>query len=153
MVFNGSGEVLCNLCLTSWQPFLTQVNNVNWVQDMDTKTATARFGYVVTFSHTINTDRIISCHARLTHKVKNYHHTVYENYQNLHILLIICFFVFLYRLLDSLVVECRLWVREFPGSIPSQGPRHTKDVIKMVPVVPLFSAQHWKGKYWLFLKN
>ena len=35
----------------------------------------------------------------------------------------------------------------------SQGPRHTKDVIKMVPVVPLFSTQHWKGKYWLFLKN
>jgi len=28
---------------------------------------------------------------------------------------------------------------ELPGSIPSQGPRHTKDVIKMVPVVPLFS--------------
>jgi len=23
----------------------------------------------------------------------------------------------------------------------------------MVPVVPLFSTQHWKGKYWLFLKN
>ena len=27
------------------------------------------------------------------------------------------------------------------GSIPSQGPRHTKDV-KNVPVVPLFSTQH-----------
>ena len=27
-----------------------------------------------------------------------------------------------------------------------QGPRHTKDVIKMVPVVPLFDTQHWKGK-------
>ena len=35
---------------------------------------------------------------------------------------------------------------EVPGSIPSQGPRHTKDVIKMVPVVPLFSTQHSKGK-------
>ena len=35
-------------------------------------------------------------------------------------------------LLDSLVVECWLRVREVPGSIPSQGPRHTKDVIKMV---------------------
>jgi len=23
----------------------------------------------------------------------------------------------------------------------------------MVTVVPLFSTQHWKGKYWLFLKN
>ena len=57
------------------------------------------------------------------------------------------------RLLDSLVVECLLRVRDVPGSIPSQGPRHTKDVIKMVPVVPLFSTQHWKGKYWLFLKN
>jgi len=33
-----------------------------------------------------------------------------------------------------------------PGSIPSQGPRHTKDVLKMVPVVPLFSNEHSKGK-------
>ena len=33
-----------------------------------------------------------------------------------------------------------------PGSIPSQGPHHTKDVIKMVPVVPLFSIEHSKGK-------
>jgi len=23
----------------------------------------------------------------------------------------------------------------------------------MVPVVPMFSAQHCKGKFWLFLKN
>ena len=36
-------------------------------------------------------------------------------------------------LLDSLVVECWYRVREVPGSIPSQGPRHTKDIIKMVP--------------------
>ena len=43
-----------------------------------------------------------------------------------------------YRLLDSLVVECLHRVREVPGSIPSQGPRHTKDVIKMV--------EHSKGK-------
>ena len=35
---------------------------------------------------------------------------------------------------------------EFSGSIPSQGPRHTKDVIKMIPVVPLFSTEHSKGK-------
>ena len=28
-----------------------------------------------------------------------------------------------------------------PGSIPGQGPRHTKGVIKMVPVVPLFGTQ------------
>ena len=48
----------------------------------------------------------------------------------------------LHRLIDSLVVECWLRVREVPGSIPSQGPRHTKDVIKMVPVVPLFGTQH-----------
>ena len=40
-------------------------------------------------------------------------------------------------------------VLEVPGSIPSQGPRHTKVVIKMVPVVPLFSTEHSKGKYWL----
>ena len=36
-------------------------------------------------------------------------------------------------------------VREVPGSIPSQGPRHTKDVIKMVPVVPLFGTHIKKG--------
>ena len=47
-----------------------------------------------------------------------------------------------YRLLDSLVVECWHRVREVPGSIPCQGPRHTKDGIKMVPVIPLFSTQH-----------
>ena len=35
-----------------------------------------------------------------------------------------------YRLLDSLVVECWHRVREVPGSIPSQGLRHTKDFIK-----------------------
>ena len=35
---------------------------------------------------------------------------------------------------------------ECPGFNPSQGPRHTKDVIKMVPVVPLFSTEHSKGK-------
>ena len=46
------------------------------------------------------------------------------------------------RLLDSLVVECWHRVRDVPGSIPSQGPRRTKDVIKMVPVVPLFSTEH-----------
>jgi len=40
------------------------------------------------------------------------------------------------------VVECWLRVREVPGSIPSQGLRHTKDVIKMVPAVYLFSTQH-----------
>ena len=34
-----------------------------------------------------------------------------------------------YRLLDSLVVDYWHRVREVPGSIPSQGPRHTKDVI------------------------
>ena len=46
------------------------------------------------------------------------------------------------RLLDSLVVECWLRVQEVPGTIPSQGPRHTKDVIKMVPIVLLFSTEH-----------
>ena len=44
------------------------------------------------------------------------------------------------------MVECWLRVREVPGSIPSQGPRHTKYVIEMVPVVPLFSTEHSKGK-------
>ena len=64
-----------------------------------------------------------------------------------------CLIAIEYRLLDSLVVECWLLVREVAGSIPSQGPRLTKDVIKMVPVVPLFITEYSKGKYWLFLKN
>ena len=51
-----------------------------------------------------------------------------------------------YHLLDSLVVDCWHRVWKIPGPMPSQGPRHTKDVIKMVPVVPLFNTQHWKGK-------
>ena len=46
------------------------------------------------------------------------------------------------RLLDSLVVECWLRVREVSGLIHSQELRHTKDAIKMVPVVPLFGTQH-----------
>ena len=37
-------------------------------------------------------------------------------------------------------------MREVPGSIPSQGPRHTKNVITMVLVVPLFITEHSKGK-------
>ena len=50
-----------------------------------------------------------------------------------------------HRLLDSLVVECWLRVWEVSGSIPSQGPRHTKDIIKVVPVVYcLFSTQQRK---------
>ena len=44
-------------------------------------------------------------------------------------------------LLDSLVVECWHRVQEVPGSIPSQGPRHTKDVIKMVPGSSLVLSQ------------
>jgi len=44
------------------------------------------------------------------------------------------------------VVQCWLRMREVLGSIPSQGPRHTKEVIKMVPVVPLFGTEHSKGK-------
>jgi len=39
-------------------------------------------------------------------------------------------------------------VQEVPGSFPSQGPRHTKDVKKSVP---LFSTQHKKGKHQRFL--
>ena len=34
-------------------------------------------------------------------------------------------------------IECWLRVREVPGSIPSQGPRHIKDDIKMVPCLAL----------------
>ena len=51
-----------------------------------------------------------------------------------------------YRLLDGLAVGCWLRVREVPGSIPSQGPRHTKDVIQMVTVVPLFRTEHTKDR-------
>ena len=40
------------------------------------------------------------------------------------------YYYYLNRLLDTLVVKCWLRVREVPGSIPSQGPRHTKDVMK-----------------------
>ena len=50
-----------------------------------------------------------------------------------------CFIVY-HRLIDNLVVEGWHRVREVPGSIPTQGPRHTKDIIKIVPVVPLFST-------------
>ena len=75
------------------------------------------------------------------------------------------------RVLYSLVVQCWLRVLEVLGSIPSQEPpgqqpsgrvlasiargpwfipsqetRHTKDAIKMVPVLPLFSTEHSKGK-------
>jgi len=32
-------------------------------------------------------------------------------------------------------------VPKVPGSIHSQGPHHTKDVIKIVPVVPLFNTK------------
>jgi len=44
--------------------------------------------------------------------------------------------------LDSVVVECWLRVQEVLGLIPIQGLRHTIDVSKMLPVVPLFSTQH-----------
>ena len=49
-----------------------------------------------------------------------------------------------YRLLDSLVVECWLRVREVPSSIPSQGPRHTKEVIKMVKHINKYSVKLFK---------
>ena len=50
---------------------------------------------------------------------------------------------------SSIVVECWLRVGEVPGSIPSQGPRHTKDVIKIV-VVPLFNniKKGNTGSFW-----
>ena len=68
---------------------------------------------------------------------------------NYHIVRVTLYYITNYisnRLLDSLAVECWLRVQEVPGSIPSQGPRHTKDVIKMVPVVPLFSTERSKRK-------
>ena len=45
-------------------------------------------------------------------------------------------------LLDSLVVKCWHGVPEVPGLIPSQGTRHTKDVLNMDPAGALFSTQH-----------
>ena len=60
-----------------------------------------------------------------------------EQYQNV-----------IFTVWNSEHIDFILWlrVRDVPGSIPSQGPRHTKDVIKIVPVVPLFSTEHSKGK-------
>ena len=57
------------------------------------------------------------------------------------------------RPLDSLVVECWHRVREVPGSIPSQGPRHAKDVIKWYQWFPCLALNIQKGNYWLFLKK
>ena len=37
--------------------------------------------------------------------------------------------------------------------VPSQGRRHTKDVITMVPVLLLFITQHWKGREILALSQ
>ena len=45
-----------------------------------------------------------------------------------------------YRLLDSLMVKCWLPVQEVLGLIPSQGPRHTKDVLKMVELSSLYTT-------------
>ena len=39
-------------------------------------------------------------------------------------------------------LECWYRVQEVQGSIPSQGPRYTKDGIIIVPEVHLFSTQH-----------
>ena len=39
-----------------------------------------------------------------------------------------------------------------PGLIPRQGPCHTKDVIKIVPVFLLLSTDHYKGDTGSFLK-
>ena len=55
-----------------------------------------------------------------------------------------------------LFIELPKWLASSaggPGFNPQSRTASYKDVIKMVPVVPLFSTQHWKGKYWLFLKN
>ena len=44
--------------------------------------------------------------------------------------------------LDSLVVECPGIEYGRSQVQSSQGPRHTKDVIKVVPVVTLFDTEH-----------
>ena len=64
------------------------------------------------------------------------------------------------RLFDSnrLMEECWLRVLEVPGSIPSQGPGHTKDVIKIVicyvikivlvgTIVQVHIVVEWKPNY------
>ena len=60
--------------------------------------------------------------------------------------IIMIYFHLLYFMIALIVCQQSkldmLRVGEVRGSIPSQGPRHTKDVIKMVPVVPLFATQH-----------
>ena len=60
-----------------------------------------------------------------------------------------------YRLLDSLVVECWLRVGEVPGSIPNQSrtASYQRRYTNGRSVDRLFSTEHSKGKYWLFLKN
>ena len=56
----------------------------------------------------------------------------------------------IYRLFDSLVVECWLRAREVPGSILSQEPRHTrryKNGTRYVQVVPVLLAVRWDTFY------
>jgi len=52
-------------------------------------------------------------------------------------------FIHLFKIISVALEDGRPELK-VPGSIPSQGPR--QDVIKMVPVVPLFSIEHLKGK-------
>ena len=66
----------------------------------------------------------------------------YEDFQVTFIQRVYLKVMFMHRLLANIVIECWIRVREVPGSIPSQGPRLTKHVIKVVPVVPLFSTEH-----------
>ena len=53
-----------------------------------------------------------------------------------------------YRLLDSLVIECWLRMREVPGSIPSQGPRPVPQIrIDVIGyLTPLFLINRVKSK-------
>ena len=75
-------------------------------------------------AHVYTFTRALSCDSKTWPKCFVTHGRVFRNYEET---------LRQHRILDSLVVECWLRVREVPGSIPSQGPRHTKDVIKMVP--------------------
>ena len=56
------------------------------------------------------------------------------------------------RLLNSLVAECWLWGREVAGSIPSQGPRHTTDVMQWYQCFPCL-ALNIKRETLCFLKK
>ena len=89
-----------------------------------------------------NPYKIVRPRANRTVHLNSFSHRVINNWNNLasEIVCAESVTIFKTKLDQSWICWLRVW--EVPGSIPSQGPRHTKDVIKMVPVVPLLGTQH-----------